>query len=120
MRVRAVDFVVYTVPDMQKAKAFYHGTLGLPRGGEYTGFWAEFATEPVALCLCDPDPGPWEGGTAVALAVDDVPAAVDELRAQGVPILMEPTETGVCRIAFIADPFGNRICLHQRKDGTAG
>jgi predicted enzyme related to lactoylglutathione lyase len=120
MRVRAVDFVVYNVPDMKRAKAFYHGTLGLPRGGEYTGFWAEFATEPVALCLCDPYPGPWEGGTAVALAVDDVSAAVDELRANGVSILMEPTETGVCRIAFVADPFGNRICLHQRKDGTAG
>ena len=120
MRVRAVDFVVYNIPDMAKAKAFYSGVLGLPRGGEYTGFWAEFATEPVTLCLCDPDPGPWEGSTAIALAVDDVYAAVEELRAKAVRVLMEPVETGVCHTAFIEDPFGNRICIHQRKDGTAG
>ncbi len=120
MRVRALDFVVYNVPDMKQAKAFYHDVLGLRRGDEYTNTWAEFSTEPLTLCLCKPDPGPWEGSTAVALAVDDVYAAVEELRAKGIQVLLEPEETSVCHMAFIADPFGNRICLHQRKDGTAG
>ena len=45
---------------------------------------------------------------------------MEELRAQGVPVLVEPWETAVCHKAFIADPFGNPLCLHQRKDGTAG
>jgi predicted enzyme related to lactoylglutathione lyase len=35
-------------------------------------------------------------------------------------VLMDPVETRVCWMSFIADPDGNRICLHQRKDGTAG
>jgi hypothetical protein len=38
---------------------------------------------------------------------------------RGVKILMPATTTSVCHMAFIADPDDNRICLHQRKDGTA-
>ena len=120
MKVRAIDFMMYGVSDMKQAKAFYRRVLGLARGEEYGSFWAEFDTQPVTLALCDADPGPWQGGPAVALAVDDVKAAVEEVRAKGVPVLMEPVETSVCYMAFIADPDGNRICLHQRKDGTAG
>jgi predicted enzyme related to lactoylglutathione lyase len=37
-----------------------------------------------------------------------------------VKILIEPVETRVCWMAWIADPAGNRLCLHSRKDGTAG
>ena len=121
IKVRAVDFVVYNSSNMKRSKAFYHDVLGLGKGGEYASFWAEFATKPVTVALCSPSKrSPWRGSTAVALAVDDVYAAVEALRRKGVKILMEPEETGVCHMAFIADPDGNRICLHQRKDGTAG
>jgi catechol 2,3-dioxygenase-like lactoylglutathione lyase family enzyme len=131
MNVRGVDFVVYHVPDMRRAKDFYRKTLGLARGGEYTGTWAEFATEPATLCLrathltpaqAARNPGQirWAHAPAVALAVGDVYAAVEELRTKDVPIIAEPWETGVCHKAYIADPFGNPICLHQRKDGTFG
>jgi predicted enzyme related to lactoylglutathione lyase len=30
---------------------------------------------------------------------------------------MEPFETPVCRMAFILDPDGNALCIHQRKPG---
>jgi uncharacterized Ntn-hydrolase superfamily protein/catechol 2,3-dioxygenase-like lactoylglutathione lyase family enzyme len=128
--VRAVDYVVYHVPDMRKAKAFYRKTLGLSPRGEYTATWAEFGADPTTLCLRATHEGPGARedpgqirqmeAPAVALAVDDVYAAVEELRTQGVQILVEPWETSVCFKAFIADPFGNPICLHQRKDGTVG
>ena len=121
MNTRAIDFVVYTVTDMERAVAFYRDTLGvrfpLIEEGE---FWTELDTPPLALALCAPGEGDWRGTPAAALAVGDVYAAVEELRAKGVPILAEPEETSVCYIAFVADPDGNRICLHQRKDGTAG
>jgi catechol 2,3-dioxygenase-like lactoylglutathione lyase family enzyme len=131
MNVRGIDFVVYHVPDMRRAKAFYRRTLGLAPRGEYTGSWAEFGTEPTTLCLRTTHLGPgearanpkqvkWVPTPAIALAVADVSAVVEELRGQGVAILVEPWETRVCHKAFIADPFGNPICLHQRKDGTAG
>ncbi len=121
MKVRAVDFVLYSVSDMNRSQKFYRDLFGLKRGEEWNRFWSEFATKPVALALCDPKRGwKWSGPGCVALAVHDVYAAVERLRAKGVKILNEPVETSVCHMAFIADPDGNRICLHQRKDGTAG
>jgi predicted enzyme related to lactoylglutathione lyase len=60
------------------------------------------------------------GVGAVALAVDDVRAAVAELRGKGVRIVVEPVETADCWLAIVADPDGNLVYVHQRKDGTAG
>jgi predicted enzyme related to lactoylglutathione lyase len=85
--------------------------------------WTEFDTPPVAFALCEPKESgkyAWSGVPAVGLAVDDVYAALNELRAKGVKVLNEPVETSVCYMAFIEDPWGNRICIHQRKDGSAG
>jgi predicted enzyme related to lactoylglutathione lyase len=61
----------------------------------------------------------WSGPACVALAVDDMRAAVDVCRKHRVKILIDPVETRVCWMAWIADPDGNRICLHSRKDDTA-
>jgi predicted enzyme related to lactoylglutathione lyase len=124
VKPKAIDFVVYSVPDMAKAVAFYRDTLGLDFDlVEEGSFWTEWDTPPVAFALCRPrqrGKWSWRGTPAVALAVDDVSAAIEELRAQGVKILNEPVETSVCYTAFVEDPFGNRVCIHQRKDGTAG
>ena len=59
-------------------------------------------------------------GGAVAIAVDHVGRAVDELRERGVRIVLEPGEQPSCYAAGISDPDGNLILLHSRKDGTAG
>jgi predicted enzyme related to lactoylglutathione lyase len=125
MRTRAIDFVVYNVTDMARAVTFYRDTLGLrfplaEEAVEPGDFWTEFDSPPVALALCTPPSPDWLGPPAVALAVADVRAAVEELRRRGVPILAEPRDTGGCLTAYIADPDGNRVCLHQRGDGTAG
>jgi predicted enzyme related to lactoylglutathione lyase len=123
MKTKALDFVVYSVPDMKKAFAFYRDTLGIDFPLVEEGkTWTEFDSPPLALALHQPREGSfsWPGTPAVGLAVDDVYAAVEELRAKGVKIVSEPVETSVCHMAFIEDPFGNRLCLHQRKDGTVG
>jgi len=125
MQTRAIDFVVYAVSDVGKAISFYRDTLGMPLDTVVEGAWAEFSLVPVTLALVGP---PWaeaprrgdRGGATVALAVDDVTRAVTELRAKGVQVFVEPMETSVCHMAMIADPDGNRIWLHQRKDGTCG
>lgn len=59
-------------------------------------------------------------GGGVALAVDDVESAVDDLRAAGTAVHMDPIETSVCDMAVIGDPAGNTILLHHRHDGTTG
>jgi hypothetical protein len=49
-----------------------------------------------------------------------VRAAIAACGRRRVKILIEPVETRVCWTAWIADPNGDRISLHLRKDGTAG
>ena len=122
MKPRAIDFVVYNVRDMERSVRFYRDTLGIEAPfNEENEFWTEFDTDPVSLALCRPsERRPWHGGPAVALAVDDVHATIAELRAAGVKIVNEPEQTSACIMAFIEDPDGNRICIHQRNNGTAG
>lgn len=123
--VRALDFVMYNTKNLRRTRRFYQELFGLKRGEEWNDFWSEFSTEPLTLCLNGTsrsrDPKwDWRGPACVALAVDDVRAAIAICRQRGVKVLIEPVETRVCWMAWIADPDGNRICLHSRKDGTAG
>lgn len=124
--VRALDFVMYNTKDMVETRAFYQDLFGFKQGEEWTEFWSEFDTEPITLCLNDgtsrahDKKWDWQGAACVALAVDDVPSAIAQCRKRGVKILIEPVETSVCWMAWIADPAGNRLCLHSRKDGSAG
>ena len=121
MKPRAVDFVSCNVTDMARAEAFYRDVLGLdvaiPWGGPGRRF-PEFEAGGTTFSLTSLPQLP--GGAIVALAVDDARAVVEELRGKGVQIVMEPLETRVCYMALIADPDGNQILIHQRKDGTAG
>jgi predicted enzyme related to lactoylglutathione lyase len=121
MKPRAVDFVSYNVTDMARSEAFYRDVLGLdvavPWGGpgrRFPEFEAGGTTISLTALAQLPD------GAIVALAVEDARAAVEELRSKGVTIVMDPLETGVCFMALVADPDGNQILIHQRKDGTAG
>ena len=119
MKIRAIDFVQLNVSDPERAMHFYRDILGMDFPlSESTPHYKEFDSPPVAFALRRDEPA--KGYMTVALAVDDVDAAVEELRAKGVTIFMEPRETPVCRGALILDPDGAVLMLHQRKDGTAG
>lgn len=122
--VRAVDFGMYCAKNMRRTRSFYQKLFGFKRGGEWNEGWSEFTTEPVTFCLDGPAKGQaksiWHGAPAIAFAVKDIHAAIAEGRRLKGKILIPPIETSVCWMAFIRDPDGNRICLHQRKDGTAG
>ena len=127
MKVKAIDFVISHVTDTRAAVRFYRDVLGFDQafiddggifgdGSEDT--WTEFDTRPVTLALVR-----WEeqaGRPGIALAVDDVDEAVEELRGRGVEIVMEPADSGSCRMAWIKDPWGNLLCIHRRDDGSCG
>lgn len=125
MNARGVDFVCYNVSNLQNAIAFYRDTLGLRLECVFEDAWAELSAGSTTLALCGPpwaqppEPG-YKGGATVALAVEDVKAAADELKSMGIAILEEASDTPVCSMAMIADPDGNRLWLHSRKDGTFG
>jgi predicted enzyme related to lactoylglutathione lyase len=124
MQIRAVDFVLLSVSDVERSRTFYRDTLGLKPADEWPPHWYEFDAGNVTLAIAAPPPNapqpPYRGGTTVALAVSDIRASVGELRAKGVPILQDIEDSPVCQMALVADPDGNGIWLHQRKDGTAG
>ncbi len=120
VEVRAVDFALYHVADLDRALAFYRDVLGLPEGERWKK-WVEVEAPNLTIALALLDSTPEKPAlSAIALAVDDVDGSVEKLRAAGVTILHGPDDDPVCRHASIADPDGNVIWLHARKDGTAG
>ena len=50
----------------------------------------------------------------LALHVDDVAEARATLEARGVEFAGDTLDTGVCHMAFFADPDGNALMLHHR------
>ena len=127
MKVRGIDFVISHVRDVREAVRFYRETLGIGdefiRDGLISGdgdadTWTEFSTTPVTLALVKWDQE--EGRPGIALAVDDVHRAIEELRSEGVEIVMEPVQGKGCCMAWIKDPWGNLLCIHHRNDGTFG
>jgi catechol 2,3-dioxygenase-like lactoylglutathione lyase family enzyme len=125
MEVRAADFIGYTVTDLDRSSTFYRDVLGLKPTSSGDG-WAEFDLNNVTLSIFVSSEagaagnGVNPGGGAVAIAVPDVPAAVEELRGKGVPVVFDTMDFPSCQTAMVADPDGNRIYLHHRSDGTAG
>ena len=51
---------------------------------------------------------------AIALHVDDMASARSELESRGVTFMGDTLDTGVCHMAFFADPDGNALMLHRR------
>jgi catechol 2,3-dioxygenase-like lactoylglutathione lyase family enzyme len=111
--IERTDFVAIPTRDVDRAKAFYNGILGLP---SKPGSPDEFETGNVTLSLWDPEAEglPFEPATAgIALRVGDVHEARVRLEEAGVRF--EGTEdTGVCHMAFFHDPDGNLLILHRR------
>ena len=116
--VTGVDFVPLATRDLPAAVAFYGGTLGLPRSvyREDRGF-AEFETGNLTLSVIDSEKMGLEhriSANAIALHVDDVGEVRAKLEAEGVGFAGETLDTGVCHMAFFADPDGNALMLHHR------
>ena len=50
----------------------------------------------------------------IALHVDDVAESRAKLEGKGVSFMGDIVDTGVCHMAFFADPDGNALMLHHR------
>ena len=118
MNVERTDFVSVFTQDLQRAKTFYSGTLGLEIESEGDSD-LEFRCGQVTLDVFDPSSigQPFAVSPAgVALRVGDVDAARAELESNGVVFDGDTVETGVCKMAFFKDPDGNALLLHRRFD----
>lgn len=116
--VTGVDFVGLPTKDLDAAVDFYGSTIGLPRSVYIPERnYSEFETGNLTLSVYNAEkmglqhnlnPNP------VALRVDDVAQARAALEERGVQFSGETLDTGVCHMAFFADPDGNALMLHHR------
>lgn len=118
MNITAVDFIPIPTRDLQAAVEFYRDVLGLPCSVHMPERnFAEFETGNVTLNVHNTEKmglGHHTNPNAVALHVDDVAAARAELESRGVTFNGDIFDTGVCHMAFFADPDGNALMLHHR------
>ena len=117
--VTGVDFVSVPTQDLERAAAFYGETLGLRRSVyKPERNFAEFETGDVTLSVVDPQKmgiGEFKpNANHLALQVQDVAAARTQLEGRGVSFMGDTFDTGVCHMAFFADPDGNQFMLHHR------
>ena len=116
--VTGVDFVPFSTQDMDKAVEFYGEILGLRRSVYMPERnYAEFETGNVTFSVVVGEAmgiGHRVNALAVALHVDDVAAARATLEQRGVEFSGDILDTGVCHMAFFADPDGNALMLHHR------
>jgi catechol 2,3-dioxygenase-like lactoylglutathione lyase family enzyme len=113
-RIERVDFVSVPTRDVGRARRFYGQVLGLPPSDTTPD---EFETPNVTLALWQPEAEgiPFTPNTAgIALRVESVAAAREDLEANGVEFLGETVDTGVCHMGFFRDPDGNVLILHRR------
>lgn len=116
--VTTVDFVPFSTQDLDASIEFYGSKLGLPRSVYVPErHYVEFETGNVTLSIVMGEKmgiGHHVNRLALALHVDDVAAARAELERRGVQFQGDILDTGVCHMAFFADPDGNALMLHHR------
>jgi len=106
------DCVFYYVSDLERAVGFYRDVLGLALRSR--DFVARFELDGILVELVPSTEArvPGTGHARLTLGVDDMDAAVAELRRRGIPVTApERKANGV--LACLHDPDGNEICLWQ-------
>ena len=111
------------VSDMERARAFYEGKLGLSGGEDQSdgGHTYPCGDGTRIHIYPSPDNAGKSGATLAAWLVDDVEATVDELTANGVSFAQygEPFNTndkgiamlGDIEVAWLKDPDGNTLAI---------
>ena len=113
--IQELDFIGIPSQDADRARRFYRDVLGMRPDGH-----AEYEQWAGNTCF-----GVWEPeklgfefvvqtGNPLPLRVEDVHAARAELESKGVTFFGDTLDTGVCHMAFFADPDGNQLMLHHR------
>ncbi|HJR25321.1 MAG TPA: VOC family protein [Acidimicrobiales bacterium] len=114
MRATGVHHVSINVSDVDEAVRFYTDVLGLTVRQDRPDFgiggaWLDAGGQQLHLIESPVPPGL---GQHFALRVDDLDAAISELRARDLEV-SDASPVGTGRQAFVSDPSGNLVELHQ-------
>ena len=116
--VSGVDFVVVPTQDFDRSIEFYRDVLGLEESkqwGDMPG--KEFETGSLTIAIMQSDAFGLEFAPhthPIALHVDDVEKAREELEGKGIEFEADTIDSGVCHMAPFRDPDGNSLMLHHR------
>jgi catechol 2,3-dioxygenase-like lactoylglutathione lyase family enzyme len=118
MNVTGVDFICIPTRDFAASERFYGDVLELERSKQWGSMPArEFETGSLTIAVMQSDAFGIDFARhthPIALHVDDVEAARAELEAKGVEFRQDTMDSGVCHMAYFADPDGNALMLHHR------
>jgi predicted enzyme related to lactoylglutathione lyase len=104
--IRGLRTVIYHVPDLVRAKAWYNLVLETEPYFDQP-FYVGYSVSGFELGLV-PDGTPGPGGTVAYWGVEDAAAAVKRLESLGAPVREPLQDVGEgIRVATVADPFGN-------------
>jgi glyoxylase I family protein len=114
MKPLAVHHVSIAVPDVAVALDFYTRVLGMTQRTDRpttigAGAWLDVGGQQLHLIRSD---APEPRGQHFAVLVDDLDATTSELRAAGITV-SDAVPIGSARQAFLTDPAGNAIELHE-------
>lgn len=117
MLIAGIHHVSLNVSDTERALAFYRDLLGLSElerpAFPFGGAWLD-AGQGRQVHLIETATVPDDVGQHVAFAVHDLDDAVAVLRAEGCRVSdAAPVGDTSARQAFVLDPDGNRVELHQ-------
>jgi predicted enzyme related to lactoylglutathione lyase len=122
MKITEIAFVVYPVTNLEKARGFYEGVLGLEESrffGSNEQGMIEYDIGSGTLAIGNGAAGfnPSPGGGCAALEVDNFSEAVERIQAAGCSVVFPPYESPVCHMMVVSDPDGNSVMIHCRKPG---
>ncbi|MEY2558642.1 MAG: hypothetical protein QOE34_2067 [Verrucomicrobiota bacterium] len=118
MKVKEIGFVAIPVTDMERARKFYEGVLGLKESGRFMdGKWIEYGIGKDTLCVASISDTwtPSDQGTGAALEMENFEEAIAELKKANVTFAMDAFESPVCHMAIVQDPDGNKLMIHKLK-----
>jgi glyoxylase I family protein len=114
VRSVGIHHVSINVNDVGEALAFYTGVLGFVQRDDRPGLgidgaWLDVGDQQVHLIKAEVPPSK---GQHYAIRVDDMDKVIEELRGRGVRV-SDPMPVVENLQAFLTDPSGNTIELHQ-------
>ncbi len=116
--VKEIAFIAYPCADVASTRGWYEKHLGLKFTAPYAEDGVEKYNEAPVGNACfslmthewiERKPGT---GAGVAFEVDDLNAALTQLKSHGIEV-SALYETPVCKLSSFTDPEGNKITLHQ-------
>lgn len=122
IRIKGIAFTGYPVTNVPRAREFYEETLGLVATLAHEiqpgVWWVEYEPGAGTFAISNAWAPSGQSGPSIAFEVEDIQAALAQLKERGARITTDLIETPVCRFFSTADPDGNEITIHQLKAGA--